>query len=499
MAPERRTPLVRTAGALSAIAQRSGIASFLRWWGAELAPLVPSSARNAVARRRMRPILAFDGASATVWRPMMVDGAVKVEPAATIALDGDAQSVAAAGRAAVDEVRRLAGQGASGALRVRLAIPARAVLRRTLVLPAAVEENLRQAIGYDLDRLTPFKADELYYDAAVVSRDPGKGTVSVDFAAARRGIVDAALAHASGWGAEVRSVSPDDPGAPPSRLNLAPEEARVAPSPWKRWQFWAPLAALGAVTVVAIVLPLWQKRDYAIALIGRAQAAHAEAAVSERLRADLEKAVSDYNFVLDRKYAYPPIVRMLDTMSAVLPDDTWITQLEVRALPKGRERDREIVVRGEAGNAGALIPILEGSGLVTQVAPRSPTTKIQPGPGEIFDLGAQLKPATKPAMVSVLALADPVTSATAESAAPLPAAAAATPAPTAPPSKAPSAQPAPSAPLPMADAATEPAADADGSAAPVAEAPAPPAAAPATQGESRGMGRPGGRRRNAGS
>jgi len=490
MPSDRSTPLERTAGALSAIAQRSGFASFLRWWGAELAPLVPSGARNAVARRRMRPVLAFDGPVATLWRPVMVDGAVKVEPTARIALDGEAQAVCAAGRAAIGELGRLAGSGAAGAPRVRLAIPARAVLRKALVLPAAVEENLRQAIGYDLDRLTPFKADELYYDAAVVSRDAGKGTVSVDFAAVRRPVVDAALAHAALWGADVRSVTPDEPGAPPSRLNLAPEEARAAPAPWRRWQFWAPLAALGVVTLVAIVLPLWQKRDYAIALIGRAQAAREEAAVSERLRAEVEQAAAQYNFVLERKYAYPPIVRVLDTMSSALPDDTWITQLEVRALPKGRDRDREIVVRGESGNAGALIPVLEASGLVAQVAPRSPITKIQPGPGEIFDLGAQLKPAAKPAMVSVLALADPPARAPEPVASP-PARLQPAPNPAAPPTE-------PAA--PKADAASAGAGEMEDPSAPVAETQAPSAAAPASPpGAPKGAARSGPRRRTAGS
>lgn len=404
MPPDRSRPLARASGALSAFAQKSGVSSFLRWWGAELAPLVPSSARNAVARRRMRPILAFDGAVATAWQPRMRDGAVSVEPVATVALDADPQAVAAAGRQAVEGLAR--GAGGSGTPRVRLAVPSRSVLRRRLTLPAALEENLRQAIGYDLDRLTPFKADELYYDAVVVARDAAKGTIDVDFAAVRRPIVDTALAWATGWGAEVRSVTPDAPGAPVTRLDLAPEEARVSPAPWKRWQFWAPAAALAVVALVAVVLPLWQKRDYAIAVIQRAELARQQAAVSERLRTELEAAASDYNFALERKYAWPPIVRVLDTMTSVLPDDTWITQLEIRTLPKGRERDRELVIRGESGNAGKLIPILEESGLVAQVAPRSPVTKIQPGPGEIFDLGAQLKPLAKPVMLSLLADAD---------------------------------------------------------------------------------------------
>jgi general secretion pathway protein L len=219
----------------------------------------------------------------------------------------------------------------------------------------------------------------------------------------RRPIVDAAIAHATQWGAEVRTVSADDPASSsPSRLNLAPDALRTAPAPWKRWQFWVPIALLALVAAVAVVLPLWQKRETAIAIINRAEAARQQAMVSERLRGELERAAADYNFALERKHAWPPLVRVLDTVTRVLPDDTWLTQLEVRTVPKGKERERELVMRGESGNAGRLIPELEASGIVTQVAPRSPTTKIQPGPGEVFDLGAQLKPLPKPALVPLV-------------------------------------------------------------------------------------------------
>ena len=434
MPPDRSFSMGQAAASLAGFARASGLVGFWRWWTAELAPLVPSGARNAFARRRLRPVIAFDGNVATLWRPVMRDGALAMEIAGTVALDGDAQAVAAAGSRALDEVARGAPGGAPATRRVRLAIPSRTALRRALTLPAAVEESLRQAVGYDLDRLTPFKADELYYDAAVVSRDPSKQTIGVDFAAVRRPIVDAAIAHATAWGGEVRSVSPDDPAAANlSRLNLVPDELRTVPAAWKRWQFWAPIGALAIVALAAVVLPLWQKRELAISIINRSEAVRQQAAVSERLRAELERAAGDYNFALERKHQWPPMVRVLDTVTRALPDDTWLTQLEVRTLPKGKERDRELVMRGESGNAGRLIPVLEESGLVTQVAPRSPTTKIQPGPGEVFDLGAQLKPLPKPAHVPLVEPPAPVPAPAAESPASAPPAA---PAPTAAPAAA---------------------------------------------------------------
>jgi general secretion pathway protein L len=403
MPPDRSFSMSQAAASIAGYARALGVTGFLRWWAAELGALAPLGARNAVARRRLRPVIAFDADTATLWRPVMRDGAIAMEPSATIELGGDAAAVVAAGQAAVDASARVAYGGVTGTPRMRVAIPSRSVLRRRLTLPAAVEENLRQAIGYDLDRLTPFKADELYYDAAIASRDAARGTIDVDFAAVRKPVVDAAVAHATAWGAEVRGVTPDDPAAANlSRVNLAPDALRSVPAPWTRWQFWVPIAALALIAGVAVVLPLWQKREYAIAIINRAEGVRQQAAVSERLRAELERAASDYNFALERKHAWPPIVKVLDSVTRALPDDTWLTQLEIRTLPKGRERDREIVMRGESGNAGSLIPVLEASGIVAQVAPRSPTTKIQPGPGEVFDLGAQLKPQPKPALVPLV-------------------------------------------------------------------------------------------------
>ena len=271
-----------------------------------------------------------------------------------------------------------------------------------------------------------------------------------------------------------------------------PDESRVAPAPWKRWQFWVPLAGLALVAAVAVVLPVWQKRDYAIAVISKADAARQQAAVSERLRSELERAASDYNFALERKYAWPPIVRVLDAVTRALPDDTWLTQLEVRTLPKGRERDREIVMRGESANAGRLIPILEETGIVVQVAPRSPTTKIQPGPGEIFDLGAQLKPLPRPAMVALVGPDAPAAK-PAASEPPSPPVAAASPAaaPSPAATNAPAVAGAPASPAPeapAADAAAHAAAapsDQTAAAKPAAQPPAPGRAA--QTGNPRGM------------
>ncbi|HEX6137164.1 MAG TPA: PilN domain-containing protein [Casimicrobiaceae bacterium] len=375
------------------LARRLGLTGFGRWWMRELASAMPAPLRSALARRRARPVLTFDGNVAALWRPANSDGQLRMIEAARIALDGDAQSVAAAGRAALAPF-----VGANGApLGVLVALSPRASLRKTLTLPIALEDHLHQSLAYDLDRHTPFKADELYFDAAVIDRDTARNALRVDLAAARRTVVDAIVRQAESFGTRVLGVVVEPPAAAAaSTINLLPEDRRAPAQGWTRWQFVLPALLLAVGALTALLLPIWQKRDEAIALIQLSDQARQRASASDALRTELERRVGDYNFALERKYAFPGAVQVLEDVTHILPDDTWLTQLELRTV-RGKDGQHELALRGESANAGQLVSLLENSRLFTQAAPRSPTTKIQPGPGEVFDVGAQLKPLPKPA------------------------------------------------------------------------------------------------------
>lgn len=391
------------AARLRDLVRRLGLPAFWAWWTREIGAIVPAAPRAALARRRMRPVFVFEGDHATLWRPGMEEGRAAMSPAATIPLTGDAAAVAAAGRAALASLAEGAYAGAAATQQVVVSLPVHEYLRKRIVLPSAVEENFRQALAYDLDRHTPFKSDELYFDAAIVDRHPGRGTITVDLATVRRTIVDLAMRHAAAWGAEVAAVVPEPPAnAANSRLNLLPADARSSRRAWRRWQFWVPVGVLAAMVVAAVAIPLWQKRDYVIQLSALADQARARAAVSETLRTELNTRVADYNYALERKYAYPGALQVVDTMSKLMPDDTWLTQFELKSVAKGHDTQREFLIRGETANAGRLVQLFEEAQLFAQPGQRGPTTKIQPGPGEIFDLGAQLKPQALPVPLALV-------------------------------------------------------------------------------------------------
>ena len=415
-------------------ANRVGLPRFWRWWIGELATLLPNASRIAFQRRFVRPVIEFAEGEAVFWRPEFSVGPTRLVIAEKVSLTGDAALVLAAGRAAV---ARLAADASGGlaAPKVVIALSSRQVLRKELTLPAAVEENLAQTLAYDLDRHTPFRPEQLYFDAVVVGRDAVKKTLRVDWAAALRSIVDDARKQVEAWGAVPRAVVPGPP-ATAAKLNLIPDVARPRPLEWRRWQVWAPAATVATIALAAVIVPLAQKRQYAIALNALSAEAGQQAQAADAVRQQLEVMQNDYNYVLAKKYAYPSLVHVLDEITRALPDETWLTQFELKTSGRGKELQRDLYLRGESGNAGKLIALLEDTKLVEQAAPRSPTTKIQGASGEIFDVGARLRTLTLPAperlALAVVPVASPPVVAAPSVAAPAPAPAPAAPAPTAP-------------------------------------------------------------------
>ncbi|MDQ6621757.1 MAG: PilN domain-containing protein [Pseudomonadota bacterium] len=393
------------------VARRTGVSEFWRWWTGELRALVPRPLRNALQRWRARAVVVFRPDEVEIWRLTTAAGALAYTEPMRVSLRDDANQVAIAARAAIDAIAGKRRRRGTSGTQVMIALTPQQVLRKRLTYPAAVESNLAHVLSYDLDRHTPFKSDELYYAASVVSRDAAHGEIRVELVAALKSVVDQLRRQVGAWGGEVVAIVPDLPaleGAPLSAdtLDVLPEEERVARG-LRPWQVAVPVVVALAVAGVAIAMPLLSKREEAIALLHATEQARVQAAGADALRQQLDHAVEDYNFVLARKYMYPSTYALLDDVTRLLPDDTWLTTLELKSIPKGKEAPRkEILLRGESGNAGRLVTLLEDSQLFEQASPRSPTTKIQPGPGEIFDLGAQLKPLSMPQPVPI-AISDP--------------------------------------------------------------------------------------------
>ncbi|MCP5159600.1 MAG: hypothetical protein H6975_09335 [Gammaproteobacteria bacterium] len=142
-------------------------------------------------------------------------------------------------------------------------MPADRALARVVMLPIAAAANLRQVLGYEMDRLTPFGANQLYYDALILERQSEQRRIRVELSALPRTEVDSLLETLAGLG-----VTPDVVDVAGSRLgiNLLPVEKRPRRGIWPRRLRNIVVVASLSLLLAAALLPLWQQRAIVIGL-----------------------------------------------------------------------------------------------------------------------------------------------------------------------------------------------------------------------------------------
>jgi general secretion pathway protein L len=357
-------------------AWRVKIGAFWRWWVGELSQLVP----DRVAGRARVPVIAFEGGDLVLVEP-------RTSPDSRVSAESLAS---AAARAAVAQMLERAGETRA---RARLALGRDEALVRRVSMPAATEENLSAVVGFEMDRLTPFRAEEVYLDQRVVSRDAGAGQIGVEFAVAMRERVDGAIKRLRDLGVSVQGVVLRDVPA----FDLLPSEQRGERDAPR--ELLVRNALVGGVIVllfVAMLLPAWQKREAVIALYPAIAKAKQEAEATDGVVRALERQVADYNYMMAKRHAAPTLA-YVEEVSRLLPDTTWVQQLEVRNTGKSRE----IQITGETTSASKLIEILEQSTLLQNAAPKGAVTRGAVPGTERFMILAEARPRPLPEMLAL--------------------------------------------------------------------------------------------------
>lgn len=268
---------------------------------------------------------------------------------------------------------------------VGLVLSSRQVLRKRLKLPLAVEENIRQVLGYEMDRHTPFKADQVYFDYRVIGRDTKAGQLDVQLVVVPRQHVDAAMKQASEWGVAPQGIwLVDELQSAPPCFNLNPQQQSRRKTSRFSWTGFAMGGVAVALILTALIFPVWQKRDLAIRLLPEVDQAHQQADVAEKLRIQAEGLLAEYEYILAKKREFPPVVAVLDDLTKILPDDTWVRQLDIKG--------KELQLQGDTGSSSNLIALFEKTKTLHGANFRAPLIKAQSGTGEQFHLAVETRP-----------------------------------------------------------------------------------------------------------
>ncbi|HOO89324.1 MAG TPA: pilus assembly protein PilM [Syntrophales bacterium] len=72
---------------------------------------------------------------------------------------------------------------------IYLSVPRDLAVLRYIELPLAVKENLRETLGYEMEKYVPFSADDVYFDCRIISEDREAGTLKMLLVAAAKDAV----------------------------------------------------------------------------------------------------------------------------------------------------------------------------------------------------------------------------------------------------------------------------------------------------------------------
>jgi general secretion pathway protein L len=340
------------------------------WWSGEIFSLMPASLTRFFLARQTRLIVKVERANTALYE----------EIGGTRRYIGSVDAAAEPGAAVSQRVEKWPDAAT-------LELPAALALRRTIALPLAATANLAEVVSFELERYTPFRRTDVYHAWRAGARDDGEQqTQQVELTVVPRQFVDAELARLAQRGLSVGTVvvAAETAGASPSP-NILPANTEVGGGS----AAFAPRVAIGVLMLLAIalaaaaaIIPFARAERQAAQLEAALQSARQQAIESRRLQTAIEAARADLDFLPAHKRRFVPVSQLLDTLTRLLPDDTWLTELRISG--------DDLEIAGSGASASAIVERIDNAPGFSDAAFRSPVTPDQRG-REQFDIGTRTK------------------------------------------------------------------------------------------------------------
>lgn len=324
------------------------IKSFFSWWSKGLYKGLPDSLRKWVQTDQARLILfaKANGDVKTVWQH---DG--KQQETGDFSLHDEQE---------LDLVSFIPKKFRKKKYYIDLRLEQKQVLSLQKKFPENIKDNLNQAIRYQIDRLTPFSSDNVYFDAVVNKHDKKAKSIIANIFVASRSLVDKTITKLKELGIEkVDTISVSDT---PQQLNLTTDGIPTLNLHNKVSR--KPLYFMLTLLVLSLTLPIAYKQrrinqlDTAIADLRK------NASEQLAIRDKLFEAEEALNFLKEKRASSPMALDVVNTLANEIPKNTWIERLELS--------NTHLEIRGESEKALTLIDLLEESPSFSKVRFNSP-------------------------------------------------------------------------------------------------------------------------------
>jgi general secretion pathway protein L len=326
------------------------LTQFLSWWWRQILSLAPA--------RLTRPAALPDAVIVSIET-------LSEDPAASA---GNVL-IRRGGQESVTAALRLDG-GTAPALPARLPtvlrLPRGSVLRREMTLPVAAERDLASVVGFEIDRLTPFTAEEILWGVEGMRRD-GAQKLRFSLLLTLRAPVEALLAALAR-----QSLVPAYIEDATGRIALGAGKAR--PDRLKQYG----MAGLCAVLAIAcIVVPFIRVQGALQDTQAQIDALRPFAMQAATLRQRLAVAQSGQAAIAAAAQEGDAL-QILAALTAALPDGTWLTDFTLKS--------GDLTIDGESSNAAKLIAVLAAAPGFHNPAFSAPVTRAINGQADIFSI-----------------------------------------------------------------------------------------------------------------
>ncbi len=347
------------------------VREFLSWWLRQLLGLLPARWRQSRSGMEARDAVLLLLQEPAQARPATVELMLRRQGRGgrlgRFLLDGSG----------LQALRAAAGSPARRGA-VRLVLPAHLLLEQQVTLPLAAERELDSVLRYEMDRLTPFRPDAVFWSRIVERRDRQNGRVQIRLRLVPKVMIGAVL--------EALATVGLTPALLESAADPARQIALAAPhaSPWRQ-RSWAVAGAVCAALLLAtIAIPFVQQSLQAGRVEARIEALRPQVDLAEALRRRLTDQAASADIVAAEGARVGDALRALSDVTDVLPDDTYLYELTLR--------DRILTLSGQSAAAARLIPTLAADPALRNPTFSAPITRNELTGSEGFSIRAETVP-----------------------------------------------------------------------------------------------------------
>jgi general secretion pathway protein L len=254
------------------------------------------------------------------------------------------------------------------------------LLERELWLPLAAEREMVSALGYEIDRATPFRPEEVFWSGEMIRRDHRRGRLLIRLLLVPRAIAAPLVAAAAAAG-----LPPDileGCGADGTRRQLM-----LAETAWQPWQGRALAGAALAcalLTIAVVAAPLLLQASNQAAVETRILGLQPQFREAEALQQRLEQDAAGSDMLTASQAEFGTAIGILATVTTLLPDDTFLTDLTLK--------QRQLLLRGQSANAARLIAALAADPAIRNPSFAAPVTRAAAGGPDLFSITADAAP-----------------------------------------------------------------------------------------------------------